>query len=122
MENKKLSLEDRIKPYLIFAKALQHQVFQMKQRNPEEDVLAKEELINIVLNQMLKQVKYKDIIKEDYFDLASTIDKEFGMSYFEEFDKEIDSQKLSLSTLIGSIKIKSLDEMKSILKDVENKL
>ena len=47
MENKQLSLEDRLKPYLILAKVLDRQ--------------DKKELVTLILNQMLKQVKFKDL-------------------------------------------------------------
>ena len=111
MENKQLSLEDKIKPYLILAKACQYRLFQ----NKDERI---ENLLNAILRQMLIQVSYKDVIKEEDYTFPEVLGLE--KPDFELLDKQImESTKLPMSNLIDIIKLDSLQDIKNVLEKAE---
>lgn len=118
MENKQLSLEDKVKPYLILAKALQAQIVGIKKVNPDYDVLDKEKLISLTLNQMLLQVKYKDLDIEKYYDSDFMREIGFNLPQFEELDNEITSTiRLPISNLIDTLRINTLEKVKQELEN-----
>lgn len=102
MENKQLSLEDKVKPYLILAKVFDKQ--------------NKGELRNLILVQMLKQVKFKDM--NVYSMKIDSIPKEM----FIDFEEDSESKTLPLSTLIKDLNVKSIEEIKKQLEKAEKEL
>ena len=61
MENKKLSLEDKVKPYLLLAKTIEAQMKSLQKNNSNYDVSERNEKINTILRQMLLKVNLKDL-------------------------------------------------------------
>lgn len=89
MENKQLSLEDKIKPYLILAKVLD------KQKRDSE-------LIGVIFQQMLNQVKFQDL----------------GSDIIEGEVQE-ESSPIPLSHLVEKINMSSLETIKETLEEAE---
>lgn len=104
MTQTKLSLEDKVKPYLIFAKMLQAQIVGMQDVNPDVDVSEKEQLITKTLQQMLFQVTFDD------FEIDSNFLTEVGFNVidFKELDKKVQLRNLENSNLVDTLRIKQL--------------
>ena len=118
MENKQLSLEDKVKPYLLLAKTIDFQIFNEKDEKRKEK---RKELLITILFQLLKQVKFKDLHDKDYYDLTTAIDEKFVIPDFSEYEKE-NSTTIPLSTLIDKLRINSLSEIKEQLEKTEKEL
>lgn len=102
MENKQLSLEDRLKPYLILAKVLDRQ--------------DKKELVTLILNQMLKQVKFKDL-NSNFFLMEG-----FPQEMLKEDEIEKESVNLSFTKLTDIIRLESIEDIKQQLEKAEKEL
>lgn len=89
METKEMSIEDRIKPYLILAKSIEYSL--TKDMNNERR-LEKENLLNKIFRQLLKQVKLKEIgiNGENYWGFEDNIIEQFGLN-LEQMDKEMEN-------------------------------
>lgn len=116
--NKKLSLEDKIKPYLVLAKAFEFQAYVLKNKNNEKDlqeVERLENLKNLILNQMMFQFTTDDLITEG--NLSSFLDNPPELV---EFNKRLETkEKLPLSDLINTLKIDTFKSIAQKLKDLE---
>lgn len=104
MTQTKLSLEDKVKPYLILAKATQAQIVGMQDVNTDVDVSEKEQLITKTLQQMLFQITFDD------FEVDSSFLTELGFNVidFKELDKKVQLKGLENSNLVDSLRIKQL--------------
>jgi len=122
MENKELTIEDKLKPYLILAKSMQYQIVFCKKQNPDADISEKERLIGLIMFQGLKQIKYRDlnINLKDYYDLSSEIYKELEMPDFDKYDEEIQNIKtLPLYNLINTLNDEGMAKVKEQLEKAE---
>jgi hypothetical protein len=119
--NKKLSLEDKIKPYLVLAKAFEFQAYVIKNKNNEKDlqeverIERLENLKNLILNQMMFQFTTDDLITEG--NLSSFLDNPPELV---EFNKRLETkEKLPLNDLINTLKIDTFKSIKQKLKEAE---
>jgi len=115
MNTTEISLEDKIKPYLILAKAFQTQITRIKKLDPilnKERLETLEHLKDLVLNQMLFQVKYDDLVINDYINLGIMLEVGCDITNLKELDSEIPTRILPLSNLIDALRINDLGETK----------
>jgi len=119
MENKQLSLEDKVKPYLILANAFKYQILGLKKNNSNdfERIERLNLLKDLVLNQMLNQITRKELV-QNYFFLEG-----FPFENYKEEIEELDKvESLPMSKLVEIMKLNSLSEIKEQLDKVEKDL
>ena len=102
MENKKLSLEDKVKPYLLLAKTIEAQMKSLQKNNSNYDVSERNEKINTILRQMLLKVNLKDLGADH-----NNFLKSFDFAFLDFETEETETEKLPLSNLTEIIKIKN---------------
>lgn len=116
---KELSLEDKIKPYLIFGKGIQRDIHLIKKNQPERNVSDKKELLLSIFERLLVQVTSKDLKIPGY--VFNSIEQQ---EHLEQLDKEIELSCLPMSKLVEISKLSSTKDIKETIEkaEKENKL
>lgn len=110
-----MTLEDKIKPYLILTKSFQYRIFVLKSKEvvDNEEIERLDKLKDLILNQMLFQIEPSDLN-------VLTFNNIFGMDLNVPISKKLEEkEKMSVSDLVKLTLTKDLEEIKQKLEQAE---